>query len=127
MPTVDKFREGLAVLKNPRNGALLLGGNLLVQLLYALSLGAFAEATGNPVGLFDLLLIINLVGTFASLIPVPNGMGVMEAGLTAGLVAAGVPEPAALAAALSYRVFSSYLPPVWGFFSMRWLQQHEYL
>jgi uncharacterized membrane protein YbhN (UPF0104 family) len=42
-------------------------------------------------------------------------------------VAAGVPEPAALAAALSYRVFSSYLPPVWGFFSMRWLQQHEYL
>ena len=60
-------------------------------------------------------------------VPVPNGMGVTEAGLTAGLVAAGVPEPAALAAALSYRVFSSYLPPVWGFFSMRWLQQHEYL
>src|SRR4051794_24011588 len=127
MPTVDKFREGLVVLKNPRNGALLLGGNLLVQVGYALSLGAFAEATGNPVGLFDLLLIINLVGTFASLIPVPNGMGVTEAGLTAGLVAAGVPEPAALAAALSYRVFSSYLPPIWGFFSMRWLQQHEYL
>lgn len=127
MPAVDKFREGLVVLKNPRNAVLLLGGNLLVQVGYALSLGAFAEATGNRVGLFDLLLIINLVGTFASLIPVPNGMGVMEAGLTAGLVAAGVPEPAALAAALSYRVCSSYLPPVWGFFSMRWLQHHEYL
>ena len=127
MPAFDKFREGLAVLKNPRNALLLLGGNLLVQVCYALSLGAFAEATGNRVGLFDLLLIINLVGTFASLIPVPNGMGVMEAGLTAGLVAAGVPQPAALATALSYRVFSSYLPPVWGYFSMRWLQHHEYL
>lgn len=127
MPAIDKFREGLAVLKDPRNAALLLGGNLLVQVAYALSLGAFAEATGSRVGLFDLLLIINLVGTFASLIPVPNGMGVTEAGLTAGLVAAGMPQPAALAAALSYRVFSSYLPPVWGYFSMRWLQRHEYL
>jgi uncharacterized membrane protein YbhN (UPF0104 family) len=127
LPAADKFREGLVVLKNPRNAALLLGGNLLVQVTYALSLGAFAEATGNRVGLFDLLLIINLVGTFASLIPVPNGMGVTEAGLTAGLVAAGVPEPAALAAALSYRVFSSYLPPIWGYFSMRWLQHHDYL
>jgi uncharacterized membrane protein YbhN (UPF0104 family) len=127
LPAADKFREGLVVLKNPRNAALLLGGNLLVQVTYALSLGAFAEATGNRVGLFDLLLIINLVGTFASLIPVPNGMGVTEAGLTAGLVAAGVPEPAALAAALSYRVFSSYLPPIWGYFSMRSLQHHDYL
>jgi uncharacterized membrane protein YbhN (UPF0104 family) len=127
MPTIDQFREGLAVLKNPRNAALLLGGNLLGQVLLAFALGAFAEATGHPVGLFDLLLINNLVGTFASLIPVPNGMGVTEAGLTAGLVAAGVPESAALAAALAFRLCSSYLPPVWGFFSFRWLQQHEYV
>jgi uncharacterized membrane protein YbhN (UPF0104 family) len=73
------------------------------------------------------LLINNLVGTFASLIPVPNGMGVTEAGLTAGLVAAGVPESAALAAVLAFRVASSYLPPVWGYFSMRWLQHHDYV
>jgi uncharacterized membrane protein YbhN (UPF0104 family) len=127
MPTLEQFRAGLRVLRSPRHAALLLGGNLLVQVFYALSLGAFVEATGNQVGLVDLLLIINLVGTFASLIPVPNGMGVTEAGLTAGLVAAGVAEPAALAAALAYRVFSSYLPPIWGFFSMQWLQRHDYL
>ncbi len=50
-----------------------------------------------------------------------------EAGLTAGLVACGVPETEAFAAAIVYRVLSSYLPPIWGFFAMRSLQKQHYL
>ena len=50
-----------------------------------------------------------------------------EGALTAGLVAAGVPEAAALSAVLVYRVFTYYLPPAWGFFAMRWLEKHDYL
>jgi uncharacterized membrane protein YbhN (UPF0104 family) len=126
-PMFVQFRRGIAVLRKPRKAALLLGGNLLVQVLYSLALGTFVWATGYHVNLADLLLILNLVGTFASMIPVPNGVGVTEAGLSAGLVAAGVPESSALAAVLAYRLCSSYLPPIWGFFSMRWLQKHDYL
>jgi uncharacterized membrane protein YbhN (UPF0104 family) len=127
IPTIHQLREALAVLHSPRNWVLLLGGNLLVQVVYSMALAAFVAATGHGVGLVDLLLIINIVGTLAAIIPVPNGMGVQEAGLTAGLVACGVPQPAALAAALAYRVFSSYLSPVWGYFAMRSLQRHDYL
>ena len=68
-----------------------------------------------------------MVGTFASLIPVPNGIGVAEAGLTAGLVATGAPQAAAFAAALTYRVLSAYLPPIGGFFAMRALEREHYL
>jgi uncharacterized membrane protein YbhN (UPF0104 family) len=38
-----------------------------------------------------------------------------------------MPEEAALAAVLLYRISSFYLPPVWGFFAMRWLQRNRYL
>ncbi len=121
-----QFRDGLRVLRSPAKIALLFFGNLTTQVLYSLALGTCVLATGDSVGLVDLLLIINLVGTFAAIIPVPNGMGVQEAGLTAGLVAAGVPEEPAFAAVLVYRVLSAYLPPVWGFVAMRSLQKQNY-
>ncbi len=38
-----------------------------------------------------------------------------EFGLTLGLTAAGMPEEAALAAVVLYRVSTFYLPPVWRF------------
>jgi uncharacterized membrane protein YbhN (UPF0104 family) len=127
LPTARQFRAGLRVLRSPSKVALLIGGNLLTQVFYAFALGACVQAAGHDVGLADLLLIINLVGTLASMIPVPNGIGVSEAGLTAGLVAAGVPSEAAFAAVITYRILSAYLPPIWGFFAMRSLQRQHYL
>lgn len=57
----------------------------------------------------------------SGLLPVPGGIGVAEAGLTAGLTAVGVPQTAALAATLVHRMCTYYLPPVWGWFALRWL------
>jgi uncharacterized membrane protein YbhN (UPF0104 family) len=54
-------------------------------------------------------------------------VGVTEALLTAGLTAVGVDESAAFAIAVTFRIASSYLPPIWGWFSMRWLEKNEYL
>ena len=59
--------------------------------------------------------------------PVPGGIGVAEGGLTFGLVQAGVPEEVALAIAVMYRMASFYLPPIWGFFALRWLERNEHL
>jgi uncharacterized membrane protein YbhN (UPF0104 family) len=52
---------------------------------------------------------------------------VSEAGLTAGLVAIGIPEPTAFAAAITTRLCTFYLPPLWGYFAMRWLRRYQYL
>jgi uncharacterized protein (TIRG00374 family) len=64
---------------------------------------------------------------FAGLVPVPGGIGVAEAGLTAGLVAVGVDEATAFAVALSHRLATYYLPPIWGYFALRWLNRKAYL
>ena len=45
----------------------------------------------------------------------PGGIGVTEAGLTYGLVAAGLDTETAFAAAVAYRFATFYLPPLWGY------------
>jgi uncharacterized membrane protein YbhN (UPF0104 family) len=54
-------------------------------------------------------------------------VGVVEFGLTLGLTSAGMAQEPALAAVLRHRFSTFYLPPVWGFFAMRWLQRNRYL
>ena len=72
--------------------------------------------------------MINIsVSLLASFVPVPGGIGVAEFGLTVGLVAAGMPDEAAFATAILYRVATFYVPPLWGFFAMRWLQRNSLL
>ncbi len=106
---------------------LLLGGSLATEVLFAVALGVFANAFGYDISLTDLLLINISVSLLATFVPVPGGIGVTEFGLTVGLTAAGMPEEAALAAVVLYRVATFYLPPVWGFFAMRWLQRNAHL
>jgi uncharacterized membrane protein YbhN (UPF0104 family) len=106
---------------------LLLGGSLATELLFAVALGVFANAFGYDISLAELLLINISVSLLATFVPVPGGIGVTEFGLTVGLTAAGMTEEAALAAVVLYRVSTFYLPPVWGFFAMRWLQRNAHL
>ena len=124
---LPQMRSGLNALRTPRKLAMLIGGNIATEVLFATALGLFCRSLGYPIGLPDLLVINMSVSLLASFIPVPGGVGVTEFGLTLGLTSAGMPEEAALAAVLLYRVSSFYLPPVWGFFALRWLQRNRYL
>ena len=63
----------------------------------------------------------------AGIIPVPGGIGVAELGISVGLAAAGLTPEAALATALAFRIATFYLPPLWGFFALRWLQRNRLL
>lgn len=114
-------------LRSARRWALLLGGNLASEVLFAASLGVFARALGYPVGLGELLLINVSTALLAGLMPIPGGIGVTEGALTVGLTAAGLPESTAFAVAILYRLASFYLPPIWGWFAFRWLQTNKYL
>src|SRR5262249_57767653 len=115
------------VLKSPRKFFSIIGGNLGSQLLYAIVLGLNLRAYGDSLPLPALLLVNTGASFMASVVPVPGGMGVAEASLVAGLTAFGVPSETAVAAALTHRLITFYIPPTWGWVAFRWLTRHDYL
>jgi glycosyltransferase 2 family protein len=127
LTTLQDAREALRVLRSPRKLVQLYGGNLLSQVLFAITLDACVHAFGMDVPLTSLILINTVVSLFAGLLPVPGGVGVSEAGLSLGLTRAGIPADMAFAIALSYRFAVFYLPPLWGYLSFKWLTQRRYL
>jgi uncharacterized membrane protein YbhN (UPF0104 family) len=128
---VPSVRGGLsslwAVAKNRGKRIELFGGNLGTEVLFALALGAVCHAYGVNLMLVQLLLINMSASALSSLIPVPGGVGAAEAGLTAGLVAVGVDESTAFAIAFTHRLCTNYLPPIWGSFSLQWLERKGYV
>jgi uncharacterized membrane protein YbhN (UPF0104 family) len=114
-------------LRSPRRLLLLIGGSVATEVLFALALGLFVRSLGYSVGLGELLVINISVSLLAGLLPVPGGIGVVEGGLTIGLVRAGVPEEVAFAAVLMFRLSSFYLPPIWGWGALRWLERNDHL
>jgi uncharacterized membrane protein YbhN (UPF0104 family)/tRNA A-37 threonylcarbamoyl transferase component Bud32 len=105
----------------------LFGGQLGVEVLYALTLGAACLAYGVHLTFAELVLVNTAASAFSSLIPSPGGVGTAEASLTAGLVAVGVDNATAFAIAFTHRICTYYLPPIWGYFSMRWLERKAYI
>ena len=115
-------KEALQVLRHPKKVLLLLGGNLIAQVMLAIILGLCLRAFGQSASLAALILVNTFVSLFAGFMPVPGGVGVAEAGFTAGLIAIGIPEGAATSTALAFRLVTFYLPPLWGVFAMRWMK-----
>jgi uncharacterized membrane protein YbhN (UPF0104 family)/tRNA A-37 threonylcarbamoyl transferase component Bud32 len=112
------------VLTTPRQLVLVLGGSFGAQLLNSLALGAALAAYGAHLSFGQLVLTVTGAGFVSSLVPVPGGIGVAEASLIALLTAFGVsPEPAS-AAVVTYRLFTTYLPPIPGSYATKWLAAH---
>ena len=105
----------------------LFGGALSGQLMVALALGAALHAFGQHLSLATIFIVITLASMVGGVSPVPGGMGVVEAGMILGLTAAGIPETDAVAATFVQRMFTSYLPPLWGWFVLVGMRKREYL
>jgi len=103
----------------------LFGGNLVSEILFAMVLGASLHAYGQSLSLLQLILINSFASLIGGLAPIPGGMGVVEAGMIAGFTAAGVPQTEAVAATFTARLFTTYLPPIWGWFALRWLRRRN--
>jgi uncharacterized membrane protein YbhN (UPF0104 family) len=128
LPSVRSAASGLGAVARDRHKRLeLFGGQLGVAVLYALTLGAVCLAFGVNLTFAQLVLVNTAASAFSSLIPSPGGVGTAEASLTAGLVAMGVADSTAFAIAFTHRLCTHYLPPIWGYLSMRWLQQKAFI
>ena len=105
----------------------LFGGSIGTECLFALTLGAACLAYGQHLTFAELLLVNTASSAFAGLMPTPGGVGAAEASLTAGLVAMGVDSATAFAIAFTHRLCTYYLPPIWGYLSLQWLNRKGYL
>jgi glycosyltransferase 2 family protein len=128
VPGVRNGLSGLwSVARVRRKRLELFGGTVASELLYALSLGATCLAYGVDLDLAQLIAVNTAASVLSSVMPTPGGIGAAEASLSAGLIAMGVDEPAAFAIAITQRLWTFYLPPIWGFVSLRWLGRRGYV
>jgi glycosyltransferase 2 family protein len=137
--TVPKLREKVlppvrsalsslwTVIRDRRKRLELFGGSIAAELLYSLALGATCLAYGINLNLAQLVFINSSAAVLSGLVPVPGGIGAAEASLAAGLIAMGVDEPSAFAIAITQRLWTFYLPPIWGYASLRWLTRKGYV
>ncbi len=127
-PVITQGRDALmGVVKDPSRALGLLGSNLATRLVWAATLWLMLSALGVPIGYVMALVAVVATNVLQGVIPVPGGVGVSEAVMTGFLVAFGVDETAAFAAAVLYRIVTFYLPAVEGFFAMRWLERNGHL
>jgi glycosyltransferase 2 family protein len=128
VPPLREALSGLWSVARDRQKRLeLFGGNIASELLYAISLGATCLAYGVHLNIGQLVFVNTAASVLSSLIPVPGGIGAAEASLSAGLIAMGVDQPTAFAIAITQRLCTFYLPPIWGYVSLRWLTRKGYV
>jgi uncharacterized protein (TIRG00374 family) len=111
----------------PRKIVYVMGGSTLSQLLVVLALGTSLHAVGEHASIATLITVNTLAAIVGGAVPVPGGLGVVEAGLIAGLTSVGIPQDQAVAAVLIQRFCTAYLPPVWGFLTLTWMRRREYV
>ncbi len=105
----------------------ILGGAFATELIYAASLGCFAQAFDVGLSPIELIAANTASSILASFIPSPGGIGGAEAALTGALVALGVPAETAFAITLTQRLGTQYLPPLWGLVALHWLRRRGHL
>jgi uncharacterized membrane protein YbhN (UPF0104 family)/membrane-associated phospholipid phosphatase len=127
VPAVKRAASDIwAVLRNPKKGAQLFGGDTAGNLIYPALLGLCLLCFGESLGFAQLIVVQVGAGMLGNLAPVPGGIGVQEAALTAGLTAFGIDTNTALATVLVFRGITFALPPVFGFFTLHALRRRGY-
>ena len=117
----------LDVAQQPRKLALGIGGAILLSLSYILCLAACVAAFGPPLPLASIAVVYLTGSAIGSILPTPGGLGGVEAALTAGLTAAGLPGAVAVSAVLLFRLLTFWLPVPFGWAAMSYLEREQAL
>jgi uncharacterized protein (TIRG00374 family) len=99
------------------------GGALLLTAAYMLCLAACVAAFGGSVPIASIAVVYLTSSAFGAIMPTPGGLGAVEAALTAGLTAAGLPGAAAVSAVLLFRLLTFWLPVPVGWVALNYLER----
>ena len=117
----------LVVLKQPTRAIGLLGSNFVYWNVLGLTLWLLLQAVGEGLSYGSALFVAAGTSLLAGFMPVPGGIGVAEATMTALLATFGINESAAFAVTVVYRAITFYLPALEGLFGTRWLERNDYI
>ncbi len=127
VPAVKRAASDIwAVVRNPKKAMQLVGGDTAGNLIYPLILGVCLLAFNQHLDFAQLVVVQVGAGMVGNVAPVPGGIGVTEAALTAGLTSFGIAPAPALASVLLFRGITFLIPPIFGFFTLRWLRAKGY-
>lgn len=115
------------VRRHPGQVAAGVAASAVLTLTHVLAFAACVSAAGESLPLVTCAAIYLGAATAGSLVPTPGGIGPVEAALIAGLTAAGLPLPAATAAALLSRLVSVWLPAIPGLLALVALRRRALL
>jgi glycosyltransferase 2 family protein len=126
-PVARALRNLLKVLRQPKKGAELLGGQTLSLILQAACLASCLRLVDTSTS-FSVLVVVTVLALGAQYaVPVPGALGAPEAILVAGLTAAGVAQSPAVAAVATYRMLVYWLPAIPGWLLLRSLRHRHVL
>jgi uncharacterized membrane protein YbhN (UPF0104 family) len=104
-----------------------IGGTLLVTACYITCLAVCVHAFGGSLP-FVAVAVVYLTGNaIGSAVPIPGGIGTVDAALSAGLTAAGLHGTVAFSSVLLFRTLTFWLPVPVGWTALNYLQRHEAL
>jgi glycosyltransferase 2 family protein len=104
-----------------------IGGTLLVTACYIACLAVCVRAFGGSLP-FVAIAVVYLTGNaIGSAVPIPGGIGTVDAALSAGLTAAGLHGTVAFSSVLLFRTLTFWLPVPVGWTALNYLQRHEAL
>jgi len=115
------------IVQHPRKLAQGAGGALLLSFAYIFCLAACVAAFGRSVPIASIAVVYLTGSALGSLIPTPGGLGAVEAALTAGLTAAGLPGAVAVSSVLLFRLLTFWLPVPFGWAALNFLERKQAL
>jgi glycosyltransferase 2 family protein len=126
LPTFSQVLPRLVeVAQHPRKLAEGFGGALLLSLAYIGCLSACVSAFGGSMSIAKVGVVYLTGSALGSIFPTPGGLGAVEAALTAGLTAAGLPGAAAVSAVLLFRLLTFWLPVPFGWVALNYLERRH--
>ena len=119
----DALSSMVALVHSPGRLFALFGGSVGVTLAYAAALACAIAAFDGGVSFAQVGAVYLGSSVVAAAAPTPGGLGAMEAALVAGFTAVGMDPAIAVAAVLSYRLATFWLPILPGWLAFRHLDR----
>ncbi|MEV5881661.1 lysylphosphatidylglycerol synthase domain-containing protein [Streptomyces sp. NPDC052020] len=120
----------LDVLQRPQKLITGIGGMLLLTACFVMCLDASIRAFGDEstsISIASVAVVFLAGNALGSAAPTPGGVGAVEATLTVGLIAVGLPKEVAAPAVLLFRLLTLWLPVLPGWLAFNHLTRKEAL